>query len=369
MGIYLHVPFCASKCPYCDFYSLPLEEAAAARYVDAVKRALASPALPGRGRRADTVYFGGGTPSLLGEGRLCALLEAVDRAFPLEEGAEVTLEANPGTVDFPLLASLRKGGFNRISMGMQSAHQEELRLLGRRHEPSQTVRAMELARRGGFENLSLDLMLGTPSQTPESALDSVRACAGLGGTHISAYMLKVEPGTPYGEAHMERQVMDGDALADLYLETVRCLEGLGYRQYEISNFARPGYESRHNLKYWRGGDYLGVGPSAHSMAGGKRFFFPRDLGGFIAAADPWDLAVKDGEGGTLEEFIMLRLRLSEGLDLEELSRRWPVADLTGLGRGISPLCKAGYARFDGRRLALTPEGFLVSNGIIAQLLA
>lgn len=370
IGLYIHIPFCNGKCPYCDFYSLCPTPGQTADYTAALLRALENLPAGAADCRVDTVYFGGGTPNLLGAEALCTLLDGVRRVFALAPDAEITLEANPGSITGEQLAALHRGGFNRLSLGLQSAHPAELALLGRKHTPQDVAEAVAAARAAGFENISLDLMLGTPGQTTQSALASADFCAALGAEHISAYLLKVEEGTPFARAGMEERIPDGDGMAERYLAVCEKLEQLGYRQYEISNFSRPGHESRHNTAYWLGTDYLGLGPAAHSLWRGQRWFFPRNLTAFLGAENPFALWQNDGEGGTREEFIMLRLRLREGFDLTELDRRWPGAadENHRLRRRLPPLVGAGLARLEGERLSLTPRGFLVSNAILAQLI-
>lgn len=368
--LYIHIPFCMGKCPYCDFYSLTPAPHQTADYTEALLRGLRHLPAGAAGQRLDTVYFGGGTPNLLGAENLCRVLQAAKAAMNLAPGAEVTTEANPGSITAREMKRLRQGGFNRLSLGLQSSHPQELALLGRKHTPGDVVQAVKAARGAGFDNISLDLMLGTPGQTIESALQSVDFCAELGVEHISAYLLKVEPGTPYGAAHMEEQIPDGDGMAELYLAVTARLEKLGYAQYEISNFARSGFEGRHNTGYWQGVDYLGLGPAAHSLWRGKRYYFPRSLKSFTAAENPFDLWQNEGEGGTREEYIMLSLRLRSGLDLAGLERRWPECreENRRLRAQLPALAAAGLARLQGDTLSLTPQGFLVSNSIIARLI-
>jgi len=370
MGLYIHVPFCMGKCPYCDFYSKTPAPGQTAAYTQALLRGLRHLPANAAGQLLNTVYFGGGTPNLLGFEKLCALLAEVGKVFDLAPNAEITCEANPGSVTAADLMELRRGGFNRLSLGLQSSHPVELALLGRKHTPQDVIETVRAARRFGFENISLDLMLGTPGQTVASALQSVDFCADLGVEHISAYLLKVESGTPYAQANMEEKIPDGDGMAELYLAVSERLEQQGYHQYEISNYARNGLISRHNTSYWLGTDYIGLGPAAHSLWQGKRYFFPRDLQGFVQTENPFDLWQQDGEGGSREEYIMLRLRLTQGLDLAELERCWPEAARENeyLRKQIPPLVKAGLARLEGDRLSLTREGFLVSNGIISRLI-
>lgn len=359
-SLYFHVPFCKARCPYCDFYSttdLALREA----YVAALLRAIAT-APAERGEPAATVYFGGGTPYLLGRG-LLRVLEAAAARWQLAADCEITLEANPGDLEESTLRELRAGGFNRLSLGLQGETPEELVTLGRRHTPEQSARGVELARRAGFGNLSVDLMLATPGQTPARGAALAEYGASLGPEHISAYLLKIEPGTAFAEQQMAARCPGEEEAADIYLAACRRLEELGYRHYEISNLARPGYESRHNLVYWRGGEYLGIGPSAASCYRGRRFRLPADLRGFLNAGDPWPAAIEEGPAGGLEERVMLSLRLAEGLDTRTLGEAAP-----GLLRRAAPLERAGYLTVREGVVALTDRGFLVSNSIILALL-
>ncbi|MEG2088176.1 MAG: radical SAM family heme chaperone HemW [Angelakisella sp.] len=357
--IYLHVPFCKSRCRYCDFYSTTRLDQLDA-YTDALIRAIA--AAPLDNRTAETIYFGGGTPSLLGV-RLLDILSALRQRLPILPGAEITLEANPGTVDFATLSALRQGGFNRISFGLQSNRDSTLRQLGRAHNASQGVQAVELARQAGFDNISVDLMLGLPGQDSAAVQELCQMAIDLHAPHLSAYLLQVEPGTPFWEEGIAALCPDPDQSADLYLAACDCLKAAGYRHYEISNFALPGYESRHNSAYWRLTDYLGIGPGAHSLLGTKRFYFPSDLDGFLAAPTVWDTLVPDGDGGGWEEYVMLSLRLREGLSLEHLSRCYGL-DSRQLQARAKPLVAEGLAEVMGDRLFLTDRGFLVSNSVI-----
>ncbi len=359
-GLYIHVPFCRRKCPYCDFYSLPWGEGAMDAYVRRAEEVLAQWA----GAPMDTVYFGGGTPSLLGEGRLSRLLGQAEKCFPLAPQAEITLEANPTYVDGAFFAALRGAGFNRLSMGMQSADREELEILGRSHSREDVEKAVKAARGAGFQNISLDIMLGLPGGAREKLRNTIAFASGLGVQHISAYILKIEPGTPFAKANLA--LPDEDETAEEYLFCVEELARQGFSQYEISNFARPGFESRHNLTYWRGEEYLGVGPGAHSFQNGRRFYFPRDLEGFLRGAAPVD----DGPGGSFPEYAMLRLRLREGLERADCGKRFGPAGEQAFSRLLEKTraCPPHLLQSDSQSLRFTPEGFLVSNALLLRLL-
>lgn len=364
VGIYIHVPFCENgKCPYCDFYSLALTEELKDRYIKAVERELEKWSVSAKDRIADTVYFGGGTPSLLKEG-LARLLLSVKKYFNVPDSAEITFEANPAGIDYNLLKALRSVGFNRLSLGMQSAQDSELAALGRHHRRKDVAEAVENAHRAGFDNISIDLMLCVPNQTKESLKESIDFAASLSPRHISAYLLKIEPGTRFFDIKDTLCLPDDDEQADMYLTACELLESKGFLQYEISNFAEKGFESKHNLRYWNCGEYLGFGPAAHSFFNGKRFYYTRSLEDYINGANPKD----DGAGGTFEEYVMLRLRLRDGISEAELKRRYGIDFSCFDTRKISLLEKNGLIQKGHGRLALTRKGFLVSNSIISELL-
>lgn len=364
-GIYIHIPFCTSKCPYCDFYSLPADPVRMDLYTAALRRAIAAAPLEA-GAVVDSIYFGGGTPILMGE-RLCTVLEALRERFAVTPDAEITLEANPNATDLKTLIALRRAGFGRISFGVQSADSTQLRTLGRTHTAQGAAQAVALARQAGFPAVSVDIMLGLPQQTLEEVAATVEFCAGLEVEHISAYLLKIEPATPFAGRYTEEDI-DDEVQADIYLQTVEQLRGLGYAQYEISNFAKPGYESRHNLKYWQCRPYLGLGPAAASYFQGRRFVFPRDLEGFLTAEDVWTLPQDEGAGGDWEESLMMSLRLNSGLELRAFARQYPQVDLSALRRRAKPLAAAGLLTETEEALALTPQGMLLSNRVILHLL-
>ncbi len=367
VGLYIHTPFCVAKCPYCDFYSLPLAgEEQLDRYTEGVLRSMEEWAKK-QPISADTLYFGGGTPALLGGDRLAAIIRQADRLFGLLGNTpEITLEANPADNLADTLSAFAAAGGNRLSLGMQSAVPEELHLLGRRHTPADVTRTVADAHRAGIENISLDLMLGVSGQTERSAIESVERVADLGATHLSAYLLKIEPNTPYG--HNPPPLPEEDDTADLYLAVMEHLDGLGYRQYEISNTAKPGFESRHNLKYWDSQPYLGIGPAASSCFGGQRFTYPRDVAHFLAGGAPIEDPAEGPAVGSAEEYALLRLRLADGLTTEAFRQRFG-ADLPATWVENARRLPKNLVEVNEEAIRLTREGFLLSNSLICHILA
>ena len=374
LGLYIHIPFCRSKCDYCDFYSLPGREDRMDGYQRILLTHIRRTAEKTGPLPVDTVYFGGGTPSCYGAERLCEALAALGDCFSVAPGAEITLEANPDSADLPALSALRRAGFNRLSIGLQSADPGELAEIHRPHTVEQGERAVSAARVAGFDNLSLDLIYGLPGQSRDSWARTVDRALSLGPDHLSCYGLTVEAGTPLAArlAAGELAVPDGDAQADLYLWAVERLAQAGLVQYEISNFARPGYESRHNLRYWLTRPYLSFGPGAHSDFGGRRFSWVRDLESYISAVEtgeePLDSCEAVSRAERAGEYLMLRLRLARGIERREYE--------ACSGREFAPLeerlaffCTQGWAeRIGADRWRLTPRGFLVSNQLIGGLL-
>ena len=370
LGIYIHVPFCKQKCVYCDFYSLPRREDQMDAYAAALRSQLFETDFSGY--EADTVYFGGGTPSYLGPRRLAALLEAVFAACPIAPGAEITLEANPDSAGDPdALSALRRAGFNRISLGMQSACDAELKAVGRIHDFAQVEAAVQAARKAKLKNVSLDLIYGLPGQSMDSWRDTVERAAALAPEHLSCYGLKVEEGTPLWEMRDSADLPGDDEQADMYLWAVERLGALGYEQYEISNFARPGFASRHNLKYWYLEEYAGFGPGAHSDLGDVRYSYCRDLAAYCRGVETGENIIDYSEHLTDRdrdiEYIMLGLRTVHGVARREFEYRCrlPFAPVEEV---LARFAASGHARREGERWRLTPEGFLLSNQIIGQCL-
>ena len=373
LGIYIHIPFCRRKCDYCDFYSLSGREERMDPYQKALLAHIKETAPLARGYQVDTVYFGGGTPSYYGEKRLRELLSEVSRRFDLARDAEVTVECNPDSVDKKMLSKLHRAGFNRISLGVQSACDRELASLGRLHQFAQAQAAVAAAREAKFKNLSLDLIYGLPGQDMASWQESVEQILSLEPEHLSCYGLKVEEGTPLAaRAAAGEALPDDDMQADLYLWTVDRLARAGYGQYEISNFARPGRESRHNLRYWQLRPYIGFGPGAHSDFGGRRYSWVRDLEGYISGVlegrpllDEEELIPQRERGG---EYLMLRLRTAQGIEEWEYRRAY-FLDFAPLEARLGEFQAQGWAeKTPEGRWRLTPRGFLVSNRLIGDLL-
>ena len=372
LGLYIHIPFCKSKCIYCDFYSLPRAEDRMDRYVSALCRQLAEIAQRTTAHTVDSVYLGGGTPSYLGEKRLRRILKTVKKHYHLSRDAEITLEANPDSAgDWRALRALRRAGMNRLSLGVQSADDGLLRTLGRPHTFAQAEEAAAAARRARIRNLSLDLIYGLPGQDLTGWKDTLERAAALEPEHLSCYGLKVEEGTPLWDMQEKMDLPDDDAQADMYLWTVERLEALGYEQYEISNFARPGRASRHNMKYWTLCEYAGFGPGAHSDLGDVRYAYLRSLDTYCAGVEAGVSVLESNEHIPSRErdieYVMLGLRLTQGISRQEFENRYrlPFAPIQSV---LERFRATGHAALAGGRWRLTPEGFLVSNQIIGQAL-
>ncbi len=320
------------------------------------------------GRRSidvDSVYFGGGTPTVMPDKYLSRILNTVKYCFNVAEDSEITVEANPGTVDYDSLIALRSSGFNRISFGIQSASDSELRSLGRAHSFEKAREAVLSAKDAGFDNISCDLMIGTPCQTEKSLIKSVDIMCSLPIVHISAYMLSIEKGTPFDCERIRSISADSDMTAELYLSAVKRLEENGFEQYEISSFCKNGMRSRHNMKYWLRDEYYSFGASAHSFVSGVRYYYESDILSYIKAPQAC-IRTEDGSPNELEEYTMLSLRMTDGLNVNRFALLGGDADR--LAKLADELEKHGMGLFGNGILRLTPKGFLVSNGIICALL-
>ena len=373
LGIYIHVPFCRSKCQYCDFYSLTTkEDSLLDGYLEAVCSHIKEAGALAPNYLVDTIYFGGGTPSFFGAEGMAAILTVIRKSFDVARDAEITFEANPDSVSDRLLRRLRSEGFNRVSLGIQCDDDNILKKLGRPHSYAQAVNAVSRIRKMGFRNLSLDLMYGLPGQSLQAWERTLTNVLKLQPEHISCYGLKVEEGTPLYEYQDCCNLADDDTQADMYLSAIEILRQHGYRQYEISNFCKKGNVSRHNLKYWNGGEYLGFGPDASSDFGGRRFAIVRDLCGYIEGIRSGGQVLREVQEvpprERAGEYLMMRLRTASGIDPAEYEKRY-LLPFGPLQKVLEKHKEEGLAAktFDGR-WHLTPNGFLVSNSIISDLL-
>ena len=375
IGLYLHVPFCTVRCSYCDFYLLPEGAHGAgprgrAAFVEALLGEIDAAAVRHPGAVADTAHFGGGTPSLLAPSLITAILAALRRGFGLAPGSEIALEANPEDLTPERCAMLVGAGIGRLAVGVQAMEDEALARLRRPHDRSGAERALRAARAAGVASLAADLILGLPGQAPSRALDGIRDVLDLGVDHLSLYLLEIHERTRLGRAVAlgRTRPLPPDEAAELWERAVDLLAARGFEQYEISNFARPGHRSRHNMKYWTDADYLGFGPAAHSYLGGERFSNPPDLAGYLAARgrqEPRRETASPEERG--REALYAGLRLVEGVDLAALRRRHGVATPYAGDPRLEVLVDAGLVTLQGTRLALTRRGRLVSNEVLERL--
>ena len=372
LGIYIHIPFCASKCSYCDFYSLAGCDYLMPEYQEALLAHLEESAHSIKNYEVDSIYFGGGTPSFYGADRLVRILDVLKLNGNVRLDSEISVECNPDSISFTALKLLREEGVNRISIGVQATDNNLLKLIGRRHSFQQAQKAFRDARRAGFDNISLDLMYGLPSQTRRDWAETLAAIVEMHPEHISCYGLKLEPGTKmYKEYHGSPILPDDDEQADMYSYAAEMLERYGYRQYEISNFAAPGFESRHNLKYWNMEDYISFGPGAHSCVGNVRYSYVKDLREYIAGVRR-DVSIVDEyeEISPLEravEYVMLGMRTSRGISKRDYIVRCQ-CDWRPIGQVLEAFKKKGWVEQTEDRWHFTVPGFLISNTLIGIML-
>ena len=379
LGLYIHIPFCASICGYCHFNRGLSDPALERRYVDAVVKEIGS-ASPSAGlgtaatAAADTIYLGGGTPSLLAPAGVASLVGACRDAFDVAPDAEVTLEANPDTVSQDRLAGYRAAGINRLSFGVQSFRDSDLARLGRRHDAERARAAFREARAAGFDNISLDLMLALPGQALSDALESADALVSLEPEHASVYLLELYPGTPLGDALAPGRPdrPDEDTAADLYLATMERLEAAGYGQYEISNVARPGRRSRHNMKYWTDGRWCGFGCGAHSTVGAERWDNVDSVGEYVSRIEGGRSPVASrrlrSPREQVEETLFMGLRLTDGVALDRVLARHGVDVWREWGDRLAAFEEAGLLTREDRRLRLTRKGMLLATDVMSTFL-
>lgn len=371
LGIYIHIPFCVSKCAYCDFYSFPADGETKRAYIDALCRQIECKAAEiAEGYRVVSVFFGGGTPSILDAGLLMKALDAVRAGFVLSNDCEITVECNPGTVDAVKLGIYRQNGVNRLSFGLQSADDNELRRLGRIHTFGDFLKSYETARKCGFDNINIDLMSALPGQTKESWLKTLRMAAALRPEHISAYSLIIEEGTPFGDMAAQDAALlelpDEESERAMYYLTGERLEAAGYGHYEISNYARAGFECRHNIIYWKRGDYIGFGAGASSFMNEKRYTAAKDIKEYIdnpenAFVEPENLTASD----SMAEFMFLGLRMLCGVKRSDFRRCFGRQLDNVYGDVINKYAASGHIIDDGENVRLSQAGINVSNYIFA----
>lgn len=366
LELYIHIPFCVQKCAYCDFLSAPAEEAVRAQYVEALKGEIYQQSFLGEERKVTSIFMGGGTPSILEGIQIAELLEMVHGCFQIEEDAEVTVECNPGTLTRDKLSCYRQQGVNRLSMGLQSADNRELKLLGRIHTYEEFLESFSLAREMGFENLNVDLMSALPGQTRESWQGTLRHVLALKPEHISAYSLMIEEGTPFYERYKpggkeEHLLPDEDTERQMYYDTRKMLKAEGYERYEISNYARPGFACRHNLGYWERKEYLGLGLGASSFINGIRYRNHQNLSAYLAGDYTREDVQRLTRREEQEETMFLGLRKMEGVLLEEELLELYVEVIHRLEQQGLLVCETG-------RVRLTDLGIDVSNYVLAEFL-
>src|SRR3989442_5607121 len=367
LGVYIHVPFCSAICNYCNFNRGLFDAALKARYVDALREEIRR--VTGRAA-ADTIFFGGGTPSLLEPADVRAIIEECRGAFELDPLSEITLEANPETVTAERLEGFRAAGVNRLSYGVQSFRDDELARLSRLHSATPARDAFALARAAGFDNISLDLMMWLPQQSVADWLGSVDALIALGPDHASLYLLEIYPNAPLRDemARGRWSVAPDEDAAEMYLEAMARLDAAGYEQYEISNVARPGRESRHNMKYWTDQEWLGFGCGAHSTRGGVRWKNVSSTAGYIDAITGGGHVITEvrrlSPEERLEEALFTELRLVAGIDVERIRRRYGVDVWARFGTDLQVFLEQGLVVYDGARVRLTRRGMLLANEIM-----
>jgi oxygen-independent coproporphyrinogen-3 oxidase len=363
LGVYVHVPFCRTRCRYCDFYRVGENAARMDLFLRALSREIEGVSMPSASA-VDSVFLGGGTPSLLSPEQVSDVLGELRQRFRLTSDCEISLESNPSDLTVERLDSYRRVGVNRLSVGVQSLCDRELELLGRRHDARHAERCVSWAREAGFDNVSIDLMLGIPGQTAAGFRRTVERAVGLGIDHLSVYLLEVHAGSEIDGLRRLRPALfpSEEAQCRRYEWLAGRLPSGGLEQYEISNFARRGARCRHNMKYWHRKPFLGFGPSAHSCVGDRRWRRPPDLQGYLAAP----LAEEEQATDEREESIFLGLRLVEGVELEDLAAR---LDLDGAALALRIGAMAPYLELVDERVRFTVRGFLVSNAVLTELLS
>lgn len=371
LGLYIHIPFCEHKCDYCDFYSVVNFEDYV-RFTDTILLQMEDFSEKAADYTVDTVYIGGGTPTVLPEKRMLEIIDGIYRNFNVADNVEFTMEANPATVNKKMLKKYFKAGVNRLSFGLQSALDEELDSLSRIHNFEEFTESFEAARQAGFENINVDIMYGIPGQTKQSLGYTLEQVCDLEPKHISLYGLKIEEGTPFFERKDKLVLPDEDTEFDMYKYAIDYLKFRGYWQYEISNFAKDGYKSRHNLKYWNCQEYLGIGPAAHSYFADRRFSYKRSVDMFMDALEYVDAGIDIIEEDytvtpeeRVDEYVMLKLRLTEGININDFKQRFNKEFARIFAKELKMYMDNGFMEFKNGHFFFTPKGMYVSNYILS----
>ena len=376
LGLYIHIPFCKKKCEYCDFYS-KCDISKADKYVKALVAQMKEYSTGANSYIVDSIYIGGGTPSVLKPKLFKKLFSGIYQNFKVIRTAEITVELNPNSVSRRLLKTLKRCNVNRLSFGVQSAHDDELRMLGRLHRFEDVKKSYYLARKVGFNNISMDIMYSLPDQTTQSLMETLDDVIEMGPDHISLYSLKIEEGTPFYDKRDSLRLPDDEEDVDMYFSSIEKLKNAGYTHYEISNFAKPGFECKHNLKYWNCDEYLGLGPAAASYYGGRRFTVIRDLDAYINAvlkkkdaSSIWSEDIDAPLDECYGDYVMLRFRLSEGVKFNYFKYRFPSCDFEELfGARLKPFVDRGLVVRTDEGYYLNDKGFYLSNYILSDVLS
>ena len=373
IGIYIHIPFCKSKCIYCDFYSIT-DTSSQEKYIQAVIKQIKSFKRKAKGTVVDSIYFGGGTPSIIKPEYIYEILSEISKTFTLASNCEISMEMNPGTVTSDALSRYKSYGINRLSMGLQSAHNTELRMLGRIHSRQDFENSFAMCRIEGFDNINVDLMYGLPYQKPEYLLQSIEYTTSLNPEHISLYGLKVEPNTPLAsKTSLTERIPDENTQYQMYMQASEYLEKNGYAQYEISNFAKQGKQCRHNLIYWHSREYIGFGAGASSYFNDELYSYVKNVDSIIE--NPTDLLKIvcdvekiDSNKEKAKQYLMLAFRLTEGINVLEYAERFNLNFENEYGKAIEKYVTQGFMQKTQTGYRLTKKGFMVSNFILSDIL-
>ncbi len=368
LGLYIHVPFCKQKCLYCDFCSLPkADPELISEYHSSLLRCIGDMSERAVDYEVDTIYLGGGTPTVMSARQIDEIINKCAKKYAFSSNVEISCECNPATGSESYFSDLRKSGINRMSIGLQSANDDELKALGRIHGYGDFLRTYAHLRDAGFNNISADLMYGIPQQTMESFLQSIKELAKISPEHISTYCLKVEERTPYGKMGSSLILPDDDTQYEMYMMCSSILKEYGYEKYEISNFSKPQRESRHNMRYWLGYDYIGFGASAHSYFMGERFAFSDNVRAFASGDHRISQSEKIVGDEIMREYVMLRMRLAKGISLAEFFDKFG-RDFCEVFPCVSRFEKSGHILLDENRCAFSDKGFFVSSYILSEML-